>query len=259
MRLTFLGTGTSFGVPVVGCSCGTCTSADPRDARTRNGALLELPQGRLLVDTPPELRIQLLREGVDRVDGVWITHPHADHLHGLDDLRVFTTRLRMSLPALVAEEHLEEIRSRFPYIFSDFEPPPGTTKPIIHLAPFREHEPLEILGAEFTPIPVPHGPMRAFGFRVGSLGYITDAKALPDAALAALEGVETLVLNALWWGNPHPTHFNVEEAVAAAERVGARQTFLVHLTHRLRHRELEERLPKDIHPAHDGLSLEITL
>lgn len=257
MRLTFLGTGTSFGVPVVGCSCPTCTSADPRDARTRNAALLELPEGRLLVDTPPELRLQLLRAGVARIDEVWITHPHADHLHGLDDLRVFTTRLRMSLPTHVADEHIAEIRARFPYIFSDFEPPAGTTKPILHLVPFQPTESLELLGARVQPIPVPHGPMTAYGFRVGSLGYITDAKALPEQALAVLDGVDTLVLNALWWGKPHPTHFNVEEAVAAARAVGARKTYLVHLTHRLLHRELDEQLPPDIHPAYDGLTLEI--
>jgi len=259
MRLTFLGTGTSFGVPVVGCTCGTCTSADPRDARTRNGALLELPGGRLLVDTPPELRLQLLREGVDRVDAVWLTHPHADHLHGVDDLRVFTTRLRMSLPAHVSEEHLEEVQGRFPYIFSPFEPPPGTTKPLIHLVPFRAGEPVEILGASLTPVALPHGPMRTFGFRVGELGYVTDAKSLPPEALYALEGVEVLVLNALWWGNPHPTHLNVEEAVEVARAVGARRTFLVHLTHRVLHRELESRLPDGIAPAYDGLSLEVAL
>lgn len=259
MRLTFLGTGTSFGVPVVGCTCGTCASADPRDARTRHGALLELPGGRLLVDTPPELRLQLLREGVDRVDAVWITHPHADHLHGMDDLRVFTTRLRMSLPAHVAEDHLVEIRERFPYIFSPFQPPAGTTKPLIHLEPFRAGEPQEILGATLLPMALPHGPMTTYGFRVGNLGYVTDAKSLPPRTLAALEGVEVLVLNALWWGNPHPTHMNVEEAVAAAHAVGARRTYLVHLTHRVLHSELEARLPAGIAPAYDGLSLEVTL
>jgi phosphoribosyl 1,2-cyclic phosphate phosphodiesterase len=210
-----------------------------------------------LVDAPPELRLQLVREGVDRVDAVWITHPHADHLHGLDDLRVFTTRLRITLPALVAREHVEEIRSRFPYIFSEFEPPPGTTKPLIRIVPHSGEGELEVLGARIQAIAVPHGPMTAYGFRVGSLGYITDAKTLPPSALAALEGIETLVLNALWWGDPHPTHFNVEEAVEAARLTGARETYLVHLTHRVLHGELEDRLPRDIHPAYDGLTLEI--
>jgi len=257
MRLTFLGTGTSFGVPVVGCSCRTCTSQDPRDARTRHGALLDFAGGRLLVDTPPELRLQLLREGVDRVDAVWLTHPHADHLHGVDDLRVFTARLRASLPAHVSEEHADEVRSRFSYIFGPFEPPAGTTKPLLHLVPYRAGEPVEILGESLIPLALPHGPVTAYGFRVGKLGYVTDAKALTPQALEALAGVEVLVLNALWWGNPHPTHFNVEEAVEAARCVGAARTFLVHLTHRVLHGELEDKLPQGVRPAYDGLSIEV--
>lgn len=257
MRLTFLGTGTSFGVPVVGCGCDVCTSADPRDRRGRHGALLELPGGRLLVDTPPELRVQLLREGVERVDAVWLTHPHADHLHGFDDLRVFTTRLRVTLPTHLAREHADEVRERFPYVFSDFEPPAGTTKPRIRLRPFEVGGPVEILGASFVPLALPHGPMTTYGFRVGSLGYVTDAKEIPGPALERLRGVDTLVLNALWWGKPHPTHFNIEEAVAAAERVGARRTFLVHLTHRVGHQALLDALPSHVRPAHDGLTLEL--
>jgi phosphoribosyl 1,2-cyclic phosphate phosphodiesterase len=219
--------------------------------------MLDLPQGRLLVDTPPELRLQLLREAVDRVDAVWFTHPHADHLHGVDDLRVFTTRLRTSLPAHVAEEHLPEVRDRFSYIFSPFEPPAGTTKPRVHLVPFRPFEPVDVLGAEFVPLALPHGPMTTYGFRVGKLGYVTDAKSLPAQAMEALRGVEVLVLNALWWGNPHPTHMNVEEAVEAARAVGADRTLLVHLTHRVLHRTLETELPEGVRPAYDGLSLEV--
>jgi len=257
MRLTFLGTGTSFGVPVVGCDCETCTSPDPRDARTRSGALLDLPGGRLLVDAPPELRLQLLRAGVDRVDAVWLTHPHADHVHGIDDLRVFTTRHRTVLPAYLAREHEPEVRRRFEYIFSDRVPPPGTTKPRIELLPFDPEGPVEVLGEQLRPLELPHGPMTTWGFRVGGLGYITDAKRLTHAVRDRLEGVDTLVLNALWWGNPHPTHFNVEEAVAAAERVGARRTYLVHLTHRVLHRDLEARLPSGVFPAYDGLTLEV--
>lgn len=259
MRLTFLGTGTSFGIPVVGCDCDTCTSLDPRDRRTRHAALLELPGGRLLVDTPPELRLQLVDAKVDRIDGVWLTHTHADHLHGLDDVRIFTTRHRMVLPIWLAEEHEADVRARFSYIFDDrFVPPAGTTKPRVELHPFAPDASVEILGEHFVPLRVPHGPMQVYGFRVGGLGYITDAKALPPAALEALEGVHTLVLNALWWGKPHPTHFNVEEAIAAAEAVGAEQTWLVHMTHRLRHAELERDLPDSIRPAWDGLTLDLS-
>jgi phosphoribosyl 1,2-cyclic phosphate phosphodiesterase len=136
--------------------------------------------------------------------------------------------------------------------------PPGTDRPRIDLHPFGDRDTeVEVLGARLVPLAVPHGPMSVYGFRVGGLGFVTDAKALPPAVVTALEGVDTLVLNALWWGRPHPTHFNVEEAVAAARAVGARRTYLIHLTHRVRHAELEDRLPADVRPAYDGLSVEV--
>ena len=258
LRLTFLGTGTSFGVPVVGCRCPTCTSPDPRDRRTRHGALLELEHGTLLVDTPPELRLQLIAAGVERVDAVWFTHIHADHVHGIDDLRVFTARRREDLQAWAPEGMGEELYRRFPYIFDPMvRPVAGTSKPEIRLHPLREGVPVTILEREFLPLAVPHGPVSVLGFRVGGLGYITDGKRLPPETLAGLQGVDVLVLNALWWGNPHPTHFNVEEAVEAARSVGAGRTYLTHLTHRVLHQDLLDRLPSDIRPAHDGLVVEI--
>lgn len=257
MTLTFLGTGTSFGIPVVGCRCPTCTSEDERDRRTRSAALLTLPAGRLLVDTPPELRLQLLRAGVDSVDAVWMTHTHADHLHGIDDLRVFTVRRESPLPMWIAEEHADQIRRRFSYIFDPAEPPRGTTRPRIELRVFRPGERPTILDQTLIPLAVPHGDTTVYGFRVGDLGYVTDGKFLPDDVVDLLEGVRVLVLNALWFGRPHPTHFTVEEAVEAAARVGAGRTFLVHLTHRVRHRELLERLPEGVLPAYDGLTVEV--
>jgi phosphoribosyl 1,2-cyclic phosphate phosphodiesterase len=258
VRLTFLGTGTSFGVPVVGCDCATCTSDDPRDRRTRNGALLGLPGGALLVDTPPELRLQLVRERVRTVDAVWFTHLHADHVHGIDDLRVFSASRGEALPAYVPEPYVRELQGRFPYIFDpSVLPPAGTTKPEMRIVPLRATESVEILGAAFRPLPVPHGSVPSFGFRVGDLGYVTDGKTLPADVRAALDGVEVLVINALWFGSPHPTHFNVEEAVEAARSVRARRTYLIHLTHRLRHADLARRLPAGVEPAYDGLTLEL--
>ena len=258
MKLTFLGTGTSFGIPVVGCDCATCTSGDPRDRRTRNGALLTLPGGVLLVDAPPELRLQLLREGVRSVDAVWLTHVHADHVHGIDDLRVFSARTGRPLPAYVPHEYVDELRARFPYIFDPAVlPPAGTTKPEVSVSALRGGEAVEILGARFEPLSVPHGSTPVYGFRVRGLGYITDGKSLPPAVVEILRGVEVLVINALWFGNPHPTHFNVEEAVEAALAVGAQRTYLIHMTHRLRHEELARRLPAGVEPAYDGLSVEI--
>lgn len=258
MRLTFLGTGTSFGVPVVGCDCGTCTSSDPRDRRTRHGALLELPGGRVLVDTPPELRLQLLAAGVDQVDAVWFTHTHADHVHGIDDLRIFTVRGRGDLKAYAAAGFHPHLERYFEYIFDDtYQPLKGSSKPSVRLEPLVAGVPLQIAGATFTPVEVPHGQMKVLGFRVGGLGYVTDGKLLPPEAVATLAGVDVLVLNALWFGNPHPSHFNVEEALEAARAVGAARTYLTHLTHRVRHEELLERLPTGVEPAHDGLTVEV--
>lgn len=257
MRLTFLGSGTSFGVPVVGCGCRVCRSPDPRDRRTRSGALLESEAGTLLIDAPPELRLQLVAAGVNRLDAVWITHPHADHIHGLDDLRIFSVRSGRDLEVFLAADHADEVRRRFAYVFDDEPAPAGTTKPRLRLRPFRADDEVDLPGGPARPLPVPHGPMTVYGLRVGPVGYVTDGKMLPPPVLEALAGVEVLVLNALWWGDPHPTHFNVEEAVEASRIVGARRTFLTHLTHRQTHEDLERRLPDDVRPAYDGLVVDV--
>lgn len=257
MRLTFLGTGTSFGVPVVGCDCDTCTSDDPRDRRTRHGAVVETTGGRLLVDTPPELRLQLLSAGIARIDAVWITHTHADHVHGIDDIRIFTVR-DGDMPAYVPAEYRSRLEDHFEYIFDDsVHPPQGSSKPRIRLHEFRAGEPVEIVGESFVPVSVPHGGCNVYGFRVGGLGYVTDAKTLPDEAVEILTGVDVLVLNALWFERTHGSHFNVEEAIEASRRVGARRTYLTHLTHRVRQAELDERLPESVFGAYDGLEVEI--
>lgn len=258
MRLTFLGTGTSFGVPVIGCSCPTCSSDDPRNKRTRHGALLELAEGNLLVDTPPELRLQLLRSGITQVDAVFFTHLHADHIHGIDDVRIFSTKGRGPVPAYVPAQMRDDLVSRFRYIFdSRVIVPRGTTKPRIELHDYDAGETIPMLGNELRAFRVPHGPTDVFGFRVDGLGYVTDACELPGPALDALRGVDVLVLNALWWGDPHPTHFNVEQAIAAAKQVGAARTYLTHLTHRVEYESLARKLPPGIEPAYDGLTVEV--
>jgi phosphoribosyl 1,2-cyclic phosphate phosphodiesterase len=259
VRLTFLGTGTSFGVPVVGCRCPVCTSSDPRDRRTRHGALLSWDDGRrVLVDTPPELRIQLVREGVERVDAVWFTHLHADHLHGIDDLRIFSLRGGHGVPAYASEDARKVLERRFDYIFDpSMQPEAGSSKPQVALNTIRPGEEVEVAGERFTPLEVRHGSLRVLGFRVNGLGYITDAKGLPPETLAALEGVDVLVLNSLWWGNPHPTHLNVEEALEISARLRPSRTFLTHLTHRVSHEEMAAKLPPGVVAAYDGLSIEM--
>ena len=258
VKLHFLGTGTSFGIPVIGCECDVCSSDDPRNQRTRHGALLEEDGRRLLIDTPPELRLQLLRAGVRDVDAVWYTHCHADHTHGVDDLRIFSVRRRRPLPVYVSADCGRILARRFDYVFDpDLRPTEGTTRPEARLEFYHSLEPIDIAGFSMLPLPVPHGNMEVYGFRVGDLGYITDAKLLPERTRAALAGVRVLVLNALWFGNPHPTHFNVEEAVEAARGIGAELTYLTHLTHRLDHHTLEQHLPPGIRPAYDGLVVEI--
>ena len=257
MRLRFLGTGTSFGVPVIGCDCAVCTSADPRDRRTRHAVVLEDDGRRLLVDTPPELRLQLVAAGIRSVDAVWYTHVHADHTNGIDDLRAFSVR-QGGLPVFGSETTVRVMAHRFDYVFDpSILPLEGTTKPEAELRAFRAYEPIDVAGFSMLPLPVPHGPLRAYGFRVGDLGYITDAKCLPARTREALRGVRTLVLNALWYGKPHPTHFTVEEAVEAARDIGAKQTFLTHLSHRVRHADLADDLPPGVTPAFDGLVVEV--
>jgi phosphoribosyl 1,2-cyclic phosphate phosphodiesterase len=258
VKLTFLGTGTSFGVPQIGCHCEVCRSPDPRDRRTRSGAVVETDGGaRLLIDTPPELRLQLTAAGIDRVDAVLYTHEHADHTHGIDDLRAISQRRGAPVPVYGAAETLESLARRFPYIFDDrVRPMPGTSKPEGKFTALTPGVPLRIADVDVVPVAVPHGPMPVLGYRIGALAYVTDAKALPEAALAIFRGARVLVLNALL-RTEHPTHLSIAEAVETARRVGAERTFLTHLTHENRHADLEAELPAGVQPAFDGLVVRV--
>jgi phosphoribosyl 1,2-cyclic phosphate phosphodiesterase len=258
MRLTFLGTGTSFGVPQVGCGCVVCRSDDPRDRRSRSGALLESGGSTLLIDTPPELRLQLLARGVTDLSAVLYTHEHADHTAGIDDLRIFTVRRRAHLPVYGPPETLAMLTANYRYIFDPavtvYE---GTSKP--HLEP-HELTPgvaTEVAGVPVLPLAFPHGHLRVYGYRFGRLAYLTDVKEVGTPERAALQGLDVLVLNALWW-RPHPTHLSIDDAVALARELGARRTFLTHLTHETAHADLAARLPAGVEPAYDGLTVEVS-
>ena len=257
MRLIFLGTGTSFGVPQVGCSCRTCTSTDPRDKRTRAAVVIEDNGRRLLIDTPPELRLQLVAAGVTGVDAVLFTHAHADHVHGIDDLRAISVKQAGGLPVYGAADTVAELERRFGYIFDPaVKAEPGTTKPELRAHALEADRETEIAGMRVRPLRLPHGRHTVFGYRVGPVAYLTDAKTIPDAARAQLGGLEVLVLNALL-SRPHPLHLSIPEAVAAAQEIGAARTFLTHLTHETPHAELLARLPQGVAPAHDGLAIDV--
>jgi len=257
VKLTFLGTGTSFGVPQIGCACAVCRSEDPRDHRTRVGALVESAGLRLLIDTPPELRLQLLAAGVDRLDAVLFTHDHADHTHGIDDIRAISMRRDGALPMYGPAETLATLARRFNYIFdSAMKPLPGTSKPEGFAQALEAGIPTQIGHLAVTPIEFPHGRVRVFGYRIGALAYITDAKEVPEAALPFLQDVDVLVLNALF-RTAHPTHLSIGEAVATAERIGATRTYLTHLTHETAHADLARALPAGVFPAYDGLTVEM--
>ena len=258
MKLTFLGTGTSFGVPQIWCHCRVCRSPDPRDRRTRVGAVVETDRGtRLLIDTPPELRLQLISSGIDRIDAVLFTHDHADHVQGLDDVRAFTMRRDAPLAMYGSEGTLDRIQKRFPYIFDDrVRPLPGTSKPEGHLRAMASGETREIGDIAVTAIEVPHGAAMVFAYRIGALAYVTDAKRIPDDAMEQLKGARVLVINALL-RTEHPTHLSIPEAIKVAQQIGADRTYFTHLTHESFHADLEAELPRGISPAFDGLVVKV--
>ncbi|MDH5805307.1 MAG: MBL fold metallo-hydrolase [Gemmatimonadota bacterium] len=253
MRLTILGTGTSMGVPVIGCDCAVCNSSDPRDKRTRVSAVVECRNGaRLLIDSPPELRLQMISAKIGAVDAVLYTHDHADHVHGIDDLRAISVS-NGTLPLYGPGECLERIEQRFDYIFdSGIVPPKGTFKPQLETRSLTPGSEVEIAGVAVTPIAFDHGTTTVFGYRIGDLAYVTDVKRVDETAMKLLRGVKILVLNALF-EKPHPTHLSIPEALDVAKEVGAERTFLTHLTHRFSHAELLKKMPAGVEPAHDGL------
>lgn len=257
MKLTVLGSGTSFGIPQVGCDCPVCTSTDPRDRRTRTGALIESGGATILIDTPPELRLQLVRSGIASIDAVLYTHEHADHTAGIDDLRIFTVKQRRSLPVYGPADTVEMLRSRFEYIFNDrVKAYRGTSKPELIPHAIEAGHSIDIAGLPVLPLEFEHGYSRVFGYRIGPVAYVTDVKSIPEDTRQALRGVEVLVLSALWWRS-HPTHLSISEAVEVAQSIGAERTFLTHLTHETGHADLERELPDSVRPAYDGLTVEV--
>ena len=254
-RLTFLGTGTSTGVPMIGCDCQVCTSSDPRNQRTRPSVLLSFPGGNLLVDTTPEMRIQLLRERVRLVHAIAFTHAHADHLFGLDDARLFPRWIGGPVPIYCEHETEQTIRRVFSYAFRpEVEQPPGGFVPKLDFVTIAPGVPVPILGERVLPIRLEHGPSPILGFRVGSLAYCTDVSKVPDSSLPLLEGLDILILDALRY-EPHPTHMCLGEALMLVESLKPGQTFLTHLSHTFDHGPTQAALPPNVALAYDGLQL----
>jgi phosphoribosyl 1,2-cyclic phosphate phosphodiesterase len=262
MRVTLLGTGTSTGVPVIGCSCAVCSSDDPRDRRTRCSAYVRVRPGSsdelgILIDAGPDFREQALRHGIDRVDAVLVTHHHFDHVVGLDDLRPFLFYERAPIPLYARDNTAEVLRRMFSYIFQDGSYPgvPSLTLDEVE-APFTVSARVGEGEALVTPLPAHHGPLPLYGYRLGRFAYLTDVNEVPPSTEALLADLDVLVLDALR-ERPHHAHFSIDEAVAFAQRVGARQTYFIHMTHNLPHAVLDARLPDGIALGYDGLTFDV--
>ncbi|HRF01192.1 MAG TPA: MBL fold metallo-hydrolase [Pirellulaceae bacterium] len=256
-EMILLGTGTSVGVPSIGCGCPVCTGGHPRNQRTRCAAILGLPEGNLLIDTPPDLRQQLVREGIGIVHAVAYTHEHADHIFGMDDLRLFQFYLGHAVPLYCRSVVEQKLRQAFDYAFADIEPTHVGATPRLEFRPI-DVAPFSVLGSVVTPIPLEHGPrFEVLGFRIGNVAYCTDCNRIPDASRPLLEGLDTLVLDGLR-NTPHVTHFNVEQAVEEAKRIGAARTYLTHCSCELDYETTNRSLPPGIDLGYDGLRIPLT-
>jgi phosphoribosyl 1,2-cyclic phosphate phosphodiesterase len=256
MRVTILGSGTSHGIPVIGCRCDVCISSNPKDKRSRSSILIEESGSVILIDTSIDFRIQALRAGIDHLDAVLMTHGHADHLHGLDDTR--TLSRDQALPIYGSPATLDEIRTRFDYIFKKTQA--GGGKPNVELAELDGNT-VDVAGVCLRPIPIMHGDLEIYGYKIGNFAYLTDCSEIPHDSFKLLGGVTNLVIGALRY-RPHATHFSIDEAITASERIGAANVWFTHLCHDVLHAQLTEELRSRgfsgqlIRPAYDGLVIE---
>ena len=253
VELLFLGSGTSAGVPMIGCDCETCTSADPRDKRTRSSVVISYNGTRVLVDTTPELRLQAVANGVKKVDAVVFTHAHADHIMGLDDVRRFNSIKGGPLDVWATQRTHQSLQTCFPYAFQQPDPASKLFRP--HLVPRAIDGPFAVDGVTWTPVQLLHGKMPVLGFRVGDLAYCTDVSEIPAASWDLLQDLDALVLDGLQH-TKHPTHFNVAEALEVIEKLRPRRAYLTHLAHGILHARDEPALPAGVFFAYDGLGVD---
>ena len=260
ISLTLLGTGTSSGVPMIGCDCPICTSPDPRDRRDRAGAMVRYPDASgvertVLIDTTPELRHQMLRHRVKRLDAVTYTHAHADHVFGIDDLRPFNVAMKQPIDIYAEPSVCQWMRHSFAYIFEPHKNTNPSFVPQLLLHEVHAGVPFSIAGVSWTPIRLLHGRLPILGYRVADVAYCTDCSAIPPESYPALEGLDVLVIDALRYRH-HPTHMTVDQALAAIDHLQPRRAYLTHIAHDILHADLEKHLPPNVTLAHDGLTLE---
>ena len=252
--VTFLGTGTSQGVPLIACDCPVCQSTDPKDKRLRTSILLNFNNKTIVIDTGPDFRQQMLREGVTNLDAVVFTHEHKDHIAGLDDVRAFNYILKKPIDVYASNNVLEALKREYQYIFAETSYP-GIPKINIHSI---SNDVFDVKGVVFMPVEVLHYKLPVFGFRIGDFSYITDANHIPDREKQKLTGSKVLVLNALR-KEKHISHFSLPEAIELIEELKPDKTYLIHISHQLgKHQNIENELPENVFLAYDGLKLDIT-
>ncbi len=254
-KLTFLGTGTSQGIPMIGCGCEVCSSTDPQDKRLRSSVFVEYEGLKILVDAGPDFRYQMLREGITNVDAILLTHNHKDHTGGLDDIRAFNY-LEKKATQIYCEKYVEEsLRMEYSYAFAENKYP-GAPEWEVHII---DEQPFSIKGVTIVPIRGKHFRLPVLGYRFGDIAYCTDMNHIPEEEFSKLEGLEHFIINCVRRGR-HISHFSLEEAIEVARRVGARNTWLTHMSHQLpKHRLLSEELPDGIRPAYDGLVIDFSM
>ena len=257
-QLVVLGTGTSVGVPALGCGCDVCRSLHPRNKRSRCSVIWGLPEGNLLVDTSPDMRSQLLREGIGIVHAVAYTHEHADHVMGMDDLRVFQFYLGHSVPVYCEPPVRSTLESAFSYAFQKVEHTHRGAVPAIEFTEIKPNVSFDVLGATVQPIRLEHGPrFQVLGFRIGNVAYCTDTSFIADESIEQLAGLDILILDALRY-DPHPTHFGLEDSIEVAQKIGAKHTYLTHCSCKLDYETVNEQTPPEIEMAYDGLRIPLT-
>lgn len=257
MRIHILGSGTSTGVPVISCTCPICQSDDPRNKRLRSSIAIEIDRRYILIDCSIDFRQQMLRTLLPRIDAVLVTHTHSDHINGIDELRIFNYRQRAPIPVYSSKYFLNDLKTRFYYCFNPLQKGGGV--PDLELRPIEMGTPFEpVDGIEILPVPIRHGKLSILGYRVGDFAYLTDCSAIPKESESMLQGLDTLILSALRY-RPHPTHFNLEQALEAAQRLKARKVFFTHIADEMDHETTNRELPDWANLLFDGQVIEIPM